>query len=458
MSKKELLNFMLFPLIVAIIYAIWAIQPLSWDDWCITKLHTLFIRPPFPQSGQQIRYSLGAQYFFATNPFSFLKVWSLLAAIVSTSLLWAVFIKESIFIRAGMTLLVLLGFPYLGHIGAWNFAASTYILSVIWIILWYAVFRKIHHINKKILLKAALFFTLTFFAASGHEVWLISFAGIAGYFIFDAISLLQKKDRSPKLKSLSVHLSVVLAYMFAVAFYLRGGPSQFIDARQNTPGVFAALWNWPHIIRAFVIGTKGSLVLIKDCFPVFLLIVYIKLKKNFQNKLSSDFKLFLAMALGTFLFIYVGAFIFGDTAWRVRWLCAVSLSVAFYSLPTSILIDGFSFAKKDYFIKVVRFCCIIVVVIWLSYNAYRTYVYTNIDVVGWLQYRQMVLDRNPDVLKKLCCSTLPKNRPRGVAKWEHAWGAQDDRYRFFFGPTVAMIAPAVKAIWEDESTKKGFFY
>ena len=84
---------------------------------------------------------------------------------------------------------------------------------------------------------------------------------------------------------------------------------------------------------------------------------------------------------------------------------------------------------------------------WLVFNAFFTYAYTNIDVMGWLQYRQMVVDRNPAALTGLCCKTLPEGRPKGVAWWDHTWGAQDDRYRFFFAPDYKTIKSCVAIFW-----------
>lgn len=456
MSKKTILNCILFLTIVAIIYGIWAIQPLSFDDWRITKLHlhTLFIQPPLPKTGQEIRYCFGASNIFPTNPFSFYKPWSLFTAIFLVSLLWVVFINESTLIRAGLILLTVLGFPYLGTIGPWNYAASQYAVPAAWLMLWYIVFRKIRYMNTRFGLRGILFFVLTFIVASWHEVWLITFFGIAAYFLFDGFSLLQKRDKSFKLRFLSVHLSVILAYILAVVFYTRGGPSKFIDMRGGISGFSASLMNWSHLTKALLLGTKENFVLIKDSLPIFLLIIYIKLNKSFKTKLSSDFRLFFAAALGSILFIYVGAFIFGAPLWRVRWLCVLSLSAALYALPKSNLIYRFTLSVGNFFIKAVRLCSILVAIIWLSYNVYFTYIYTNIDVAGWLQFRQMVLDRNPDVLKRPCCHTLPKNRPKGVATWNHEWGAQDDRYRFFMGPSDTQIYSVIKLIWDDQDIKK----
>ena len=455
MSKRTLLGVVLFLAIIAIIYGIWAIQPLPIDDWGITKTHALIYRPPLPETGQVIRYYFSGQFFLPVNPFSLFRPWSLFTAIVSISLLWTILINEPIAVRAGLTLLTALGFPYLGHIGPWNFASSTYAVSFVWMIAWYSAFKKIRYTNKQFTLKARSFFILTFIAASWHEVWLITFTGITVYFIFDAFSSLQKRDKSFKLRSLSINLSVVLAWILAIAFYTGGGPSKFIDSRMNCPGRFASLLTWSHMIKAFLMGTKESLVLIKDSSPVFLLMMYIKLNKNFKTKLSSDFILFLAAALGSILFIYVDALVRGPSDWRARWLCMLSLSAAFYAFPRSILIDRFGLARNSSVIKTVRIFSIIAAVMWLSYNTFFTYIYTNIDVMKYLQYRQMVVERNPDVMKKLGPCTLPKNRPKGVAKWDHAWGAQDDRYRFFLGGSNdSAIHGAVKDFWEHQNIKR----
>ena len=85
--------------------------------------------------------------------------------------------------------------------------------------------------------------------------------------------------------------------------------------------------------------------------------------------------------------------------------------------------------------------------ILVAANAYFTYGYTNIDVRGWLQYRQMVVDRNPAALQSLCCHTLPAGRPRGAAWWDHERGAQDDRYRFFMAPGLIEVRGNVRYFW-----------
>ena len=458
MIFKKLLNTILFLLIVTAVYVIWVVQPLPFDDWCITRLHSLFSMPPMPETGQMIRYCFNGIYFFTTSPFSFLRMWSLFTAIVSVTLFWAVLRKERILIRSGLTLLAVLGFPYFGHIGTWNHAASIYTVSVVWMMLWYVLYKKISNTARPSLLNGMPMFVLTFIAASWHEVWLIYFAGIVGYLVFDAIFMLKKRDQSFNLRSLSIHFSVISAYVLAVVFYTRGGPSQFVDGRLGTPDAFGTFFHWPYILKAFLLGTKENLVLIKDVIPIFFLIAYVKLNKNFQNRLSSDFMLFFVTALGSILFTYVYVFLVGSIVWRVRWLCAISLSVAFYALPGSILIDRFRFIDKKFFTRVIRICSIIIAVCWLSYNTFFTYIYTNIDVAGWLQYRQMVLDQNPEARENVCCKTLPEGRPKGVASWDHVWGAQDDRYRFFMGPSDAMVRLATDAFFEEKDPNKFFIY
>lgn len=51
-------------------------------------------------------------------------------------------------------------------------------------------------------------------------------------------------------------------------------------------------------------------------------------------------------------------------------------------------------------------------------------------------------------MKKICGRTPPKARLKGAVLWDSAWGAQDNRYRFFLGPPDAVVHEAVKAFWE----------
>ncbi|MDP3790404.1 MAG: hypothetical protein Q8R48_08410 [Candidatus Omnitrophota bacterium] len=450
---KILLNILLLLAIVAVIYGIWVVQPLPYDDWRVGRPYTLYIEHPLPETGQEIRGYFSSWYFLPSNPFSFFRAWSLIAAVVVVGLLWALLINEHVLTRAGLTMLALLGFPYLGHVGPWHVTASMYTTSVIWMIAWYAAFRKILHAETQPASKIVSLFILTFIAASWHEVWLVTFSGIIIYLTFDVFSSSKGKDRNFKLKMATIYLAVMSAYLLALAFYTRGGINKFINTRITDPNYSALLFNWQHLARALVLGTKECLVLFKDSLPIFLLIIYAKLNKNFKSRLSSDFKLFLSAALGSILFMYVGTFVVGTPPWRTRWLCVLSLSVALFAAPKSILIDRLSFRKSASSIRVVRLLSIVAAVVWLSYNAYFTYAYTNIDVAAWLKYRQLVLDRDPGAMKKLGACNLPKGRPRGAAFWDHAWGAQDDRYRIFLGPSDDLLHAAVNTFW-DQNKKK----
>jgi hypothetical protein len=445
----------LFFIVIVIVYFLWAIQPLSNDEWGANFTpYANKVQPLFPKTGQEIRYCFSSESLLPNNQFSLFRPWTLFSAIFFISLFWRALINEPIAMRAGLTLLTALGFPYLGHIGPWNLASSMYTVSLAWMMVWYAVFRKIRYGNTRFALKAIVLLFLTFIAASWHEVWLVTFFGIVVYLFFDVFYLSQEQGKFFKSKSFCIFLSVILAYILAVNFYIRGGSAQFIDRRVGASGLFATLFNWPHAIKAFLLGTKENLVLIKDSLPVFLLIIYAKLNKNFKTKLVLDFKLLLVVALGAIFFTYVLAFIYGPPDWRVRCLCVFSLSFALYGLPKSILINFLGIVKKVYFIKAVRVFSVTLAVIWLSYNAYFTYVYINIDVVKWLKFRQMFLIHNLDAMQKLNDCTLPKDRPKGKATWKHSWGGQDDRYRFFVGPSDDLIHKGINTIWNRDKNEK----
>ncbi len=360
---------------------------------------------------------------------------------------------ESVMTRGVLTLLGVLGFPYLGHIGPWNGAASIYTVSVTWVIIWYSLYTKFRCADS--VWKGAVLFCATFIAASWHEVWLIAFAFVAVYFLFDAVLSMRKNGGLVERSFFNVNLSIFLGCVMALAFYTRGGASKFLDERASTPGLFFSLLNWPHFFEAVLTGTKTLLVLIKDGTPVFLMILFVKLNRNFRNMLAQDFRLLLFIAFGAGIFLYINAFFQGAAHWRVRCLCLLCISAAVYAFePGAGLVACLGSLRNDRFIRILRAGSFLVLAVWLSYNAYRTYIYTNINVAGWLQYRQMVLTHSSNALNVDSCQALPQGRPKGVAHWDHVWGAQDDRYRFFSAPTHEQVLMQVKAFWASQENKK----
>lgn len=454
MSGKTLLNIGLLFLIISVIYIIWAIQPLCFDDW-LQYLHNpktdaLFIRPHFPETGQQIRYCFSSEYIFPTNPFSLYRPWTLLTAVLMVAIFWAALSHEKTVVRAGLTFLAVAGFPYIGHVGLWNGAANQYTLSFLWMTVWYISFRSIRYWDRKSPLKYFIFFAVTFITSSWHEVWLITFAAITAYFMVDTFFTLRKSGKSFKFDTLIILFIILTAYALAFIFYTRGGSAKFINERVQAPAASHLILLTPaYLIRSLLAGTKEVLVSIKDSLPILLLIAYIKLNKDFNTRLRQDYKLLFSVALGAILFMYVVTFIIGCPPWRTRWLCILALALALYSFPNYHI----DFAKNRNVIKTIRFIFVSVSVIWLFKNIYFTYIYTNIDTVKWLKYRQMVLEHNPVAMGNLGGCTLPKNRPKGVANWDRVWGAQDDRYRIFMGPSEETIHNAVSVFWREQDKK-----
>jgi hypothetical protein len=69
-------------------------------------------------------------------------------------------------------------------------------------------------------------------------------------------------------------------------------------------------------------------------------------------------------------------------------------------------------------------------------------------VKSLLNYRQMVLDHNPKALVSFPPRTIPHNRPKGSARQEGPWGGEDDRYRYFYGPSRSQVFSAVTMYWQ----------
>ena len=363
-------------------------------------------------------------------------------------MLWGALINETLLIRVILVLLGVFGFPYLGHIGPWNIAASHYTVSVVWMILWYFLYRRSCQTNTHFFGKGITLFCITFIAASWHEVWTVAFGGIVVYLLWDAGMLARQRHKSLVEKLLSIHLSVILGAVLAVAFYTKGGSSKFLDERAHTPGFFVSLLNWHHFVNALLTGTRTTLLMFKDALPVFLMVLFIKLDKRFRNVLSRDFRLFAAIALGSILFLYINAFLQGPAHWRVRCLCVVAVSVAFYAFePSGGWAALLRLGERGRSLKLVRGCLLAVVSVWFAYNTYFTYVYTNIDVAGWLQYRRAVVAHDPRTLSSPFGHTLPAGRPRGAAHWDHIWGAQDDKYRFFSAPSIPQVITQIRYLW-----------
>lgn len=422
--------------LIAMIYVLWVIQPLPADDWGF-----LPITFHFPERGQELRYIFGRSFFYA-SPISFYKPATLLTAIFVIGLLWTACLRQRAVLRVGLVLLIALGFPYLGLVGPWNLAAADYTVAAIWMSLWYFIYRSFNKSAKQWYWTLVLAIA-TFFTALWHEVWLVTFSVIAAFLILRDYLSYKKVGRITKEQCAGI--SVALAYILAILYYTQGGPEKFVNERTSLPGLFESKLTWSHFFDSLFWGTKENLVLIKDCLPVFIIFGFMKFKEKQPNCLELDFKFFLVASLGVILFMYVIYFLVGAIHWRARWLCAFILTATFYATPRPFLAWALEKLKLQKYLPFF----VSLSVFWLLWNVYFTYYYTNVDVAGWLKYRQMIINRDPIALERLCCRTLPPGRPKGeLHHMDHEWGVQDNRYRYFYPPKFATVALRVKAYWK----------
>jgi hypothetical protein len=284
--------------------------------------------------------------------------------------------------------------------------------------------------------KYVVLFIVSFFTAVWHEVWLVLFAFIILFLLAQAVLWKEQKDNNSAQRDWIIFFIVSVAYLLAIRYYVNGESQKFLALRTQQTGNVTSFLTAGNLIKTIVGGTKENLVLLKDFIPVFLILLYIKLDKKFRNLLESDFFLFVAAAAGSIVFMYVVYMFVGPIHWRARWQCGFIWTIVFLALPIRFIFTFFNSVHLNKHIELIRRLCLIVALVWFAHTAYRTFWYTNIDVRGWLQYRDRVVKKDPDVLNGLCCRTLPEGRPRGVAPPNsHVWGVQDDRYRFFMGVT-----------------------
>lgn len=433
--------------IVAAVYALWAVQPGACDDWA--HYSASFNIPPVPFSGQSLRYSYG-HAFFVFTPISLFKPASLIAAAVLGVMLWKLFSKEGLFLRSFLTMITLLGFPYLGHVGAWNLVASEYFTSVIWMMVWFKFLKIARDETVNFKLSGAWLLIITFIASCWFEVWLISFAAVTVFLFYDSYNRQRQKQESDSVKrAWIISVLVLVGYSLALLYYTRGGAEHFIDGKVGA-GLFQSLMNFKAVQKALVLGTKECLVLFKDWIPAALLIVYAKLNKKFHCAFKADFGLFLSFVFGMILFMYVCTFITGAPQWRARWVCLLPLTMAMYALPIQYLlyvVEKFKLTKK---LELVRSVCLAAAVVCFSFNAYYTYYYNNIDVIGWLRFREKVIQGSGEI-EETCCRGFVRGVPGRAVQWNSIpWGAQDNRYRYLLGPSYA-TRKRVVAEWLEKN-------
>ena len=430
-------------LIILCVYSIWVVQPWYSDDW-----GRQWLEFSIPRAGSEFSRTVAAWYVSTVSPFSFVQPWVLLTAISATALAWKVIAIEQLAIRSSATLILILGFPYFGHVATNPSTFGVYVVAVFWLALWLLIYFRTHNTTTGQLWYLPIIFCATFMVAIWSEVFLISFIGVVAYLFLDA----WRGDHnltSTQRGNLWLLASVVLAgYLLALLYYTSGGHPEVVLDSRTRPANLARILNPVSLARALLLGSKEIAVLLKDCLPLFVLAGCIKLKNRAAYQLLEKYyKLFLALSAGVFLFSIICTWLVGVIQWRTRWPCAIVLICTFISTPETLwgpVIARFGHGRWKSKLLLVSWWSAL---LWLATNAFFTYGYTNIDVRGWLQYRQMVVDRNPAALDRLCCHTLPEGRPRGVAWWDHEWGAQDDRYRYFMAPDIIAVRGNVRFFW-----------
>ncbi|GBL38552.1 hypothetical protein EMGBD1_22390 [Anaerolineaceae bacterium] len=323
-----------------------------------------------------------------------------------------------------------------------------YGVAVSWMIIWLLIYFDTQKTTGVKPWHWPIVFGASFMVAIWSEVFLISFFGVVAYLFYDAWRGDHKHQSTQRGNTWLLAAVVLAGYVLALLYYTSGGHPEVAIDRGGSPGRFTQILNPASIAHALLQGSKEIAILFKDCVPLFVVAGYIKLKNKaaFQS-LEKHYKLFLALTAGIFAFMIICVWLAGVIHWRTRWPCALVLMCTFISIPETLwgpLIGYIGHWRWKSHLALISWWSAL---IWLAANAYFTYGYTNIDVRGWLQYRQMVVDRNPAALDRLCCHTLPAGRPRGTAWWDHEWGAQDDRYRFFMAPELIEVRGNVRFYW-----------
>ena len=437
-------------LIVLSFYSLITIQPWISDDWC-PSTNQLIQWPiaKIPYSGQAIQVVFGAYGLLTVSPFSLFRPWTFMGTSFVALLLWRALGLQNPYARAALTSIALLGFPYFGTLSMSPAGSAEYTFAAVWMFIWILAY---HQFQAQITIRIwnwVLLFVMSFITTIWSEVFLIAFSGLVSFLYIDAWLRGRKLQTQNNARAWLVASIVLAGYLIALLYYTRGGTEQFLDSGTES-GRLMKILNFASIVRALIIGSKEILVLVKDCLPLLLIIGYLKQRKVTDNRqIERYFHLLLGLTAGMFVFMFVGTWLVGVIHWRTRWLCAMIFLATCYVVPNSAfsaIMEKLGLLRQ---MPLLTNLALGVAICWLVFNAFFTYAYTNIDVVGWLQYRQMVVDRNPAALTGLCCKVLPEGRPKGVAWWDHTWGAQDDRYRFFLAPNYKTIKSCVAIFWEN---------
>ena len=430
-------------LIILCVYSIWVIQPWYSDDW-----GRQWVEFSIPRAGHMLRIYVASWYVSTVSPFSFFQPWALLTAISATALAWNVVAIRQLVMRGSATLVLILGFPYFGHVATNPSTFGVYVVPVAWLAIWLLIYFQTQSTHGVKPWHWPIIFGASFMVAIWSEVFLIAFFGVVAYLFYDAWRGDHNRQSIQRGNSWLVASVVLVGYLLALLYYTSGGHPEAAISSRGGPGNLIRIRNPATIAHALLQGSKEIAVLLKDCLPLFVIAGYIKLKnKSAYLSLERHYKLFLALTAGIFGFMIICVWLAGVIQWRTRWPCAVVLICTFISIPETLwgpVIGHIGQWRWKSHLALISWWSAL---IWLAANAYLTYGYTNIDVRGWLQYRQMVVDRNPAALDRLCCRTLPAGRPRGVAWWDHEWGAQDDRYRYFMAPDLITVRGNVRFYW-----------
>ena len=430
-------------LIILCVYSIWVIQPWYSDDW-----GRQWVEFSIPRAGHMFRIYVASWYVSTVSPFSFFQPWALLTAISATALAWNVVAIRQLVMRGSATLVLILGFPYFGHVATNPSTFGVYVVPVAWLAIWLLIYFQTQSTHGVKPWHWPIIFGASFMVAIWSEVFLIAFFGVVAYLFYDAWRGDHNRQSIQRGNSWLLASVVLVGYLLALLYYTSGGHPEAAISSRGGPGNLIRIRNPATIAHALLQGSKEIAVLLKDCLPLFVIAGYIKLKnKAAYLSLEKHYKLFLALTAGIFGFMIICVWLAGVIQWRTRWPCAVVLICTFISIPETLwgpVIGHIGQWRWKSHLALISWWSAL---IWLAANAYLTYGYTNIDVRGWLQYRQMVVDRNPAALDRLCCRTLPAGRPRGVAWWDHEWGAQDDRYRYFMAPDLITVRGNVRFYW-----------
>lgn len=105
------------------------------DDW-----GRQWLEFSIPRAGQDFSRTIAAWYVSTVSPFSFFQPWALITAVSATALAWNVFASRQLLARGPATLVLILGFPYFGHVATNPSTVGVYGVAVSWMIIWLLIY------------------------------------------------------------------------------------------------------------------------------------------------------------------------------------------------------------------------------------------------------------------------------------------------------------------------------